>query len=505
MDVILYGGVVNTLRSLAMASPTILIGLFIAALMRYYIGPEHTKRLFGGSSIRALPQSWLMGMLLPVCSIGVIPIIREMHRIRMRPGAITAFALSAPLFNPLSLLYGLTLSRPYVIVGFAMGSLFVVTVIGLLWDRYATDREEAETPSLQKFVGIQRLTACWAYMCQELCGATGRLAIIAIVGVGAMGALLPHGALQTSAEQDDLLAPLRMALLSIPIYATPMQTIGQLGMMFAHGNSPGAAFCLLLLGTGVNIGTLWWLKQTYGWRSTGLWFASLFAVVVTSAYIINKPLIPPGVEPAGHTHAFDVYSNPFSGSVNLQSAVRVLSDSVGWAERASLAVACVVALMGFFVRVPESSVSTETVAKPRTNRGLDRDVPPAVVGLTGLIGLVAASIVGCYAYYPSPEETLEEIRIARTETLTAATAGNVDNALRWLEVWEQWSRRLEVGTYIRSFEIRPYQQMQGYILRKKLELLEHELEHEELDKPEISKLVSELSRTSQRLYNAFSQ
>ena len=49
--------------------------------------------------------------LLPVCSIGVIPILREMKRIGIRPGAITAFALSAPLFNPLSLMYGLTLSR----------------------------------------------------------------------------------------------------------------------------------------------------------------------------------------------------------------------------------------------------------------------------------------------------------------------------------------------------------------------------------------------------------
>ncbi len=75
-----------------------------------------------------------------------------------------------------------------------------------------------------------------------------------------------------------------------------MQTISQLGMMFAHGNSPGAAFCLLLLGTGVNLGTLWWLTQNYGWRSTPRFgLQVVFVVVVTSAYVINKPLIPPGV------------------------------------------------------------------------------------------------------------------------------------------------------------------------------------------------------------------
>ena len=425
-----------------------------------------------------------------------------MHRIKIRPGAITAFALSAPLFNPLSLLYGLTLSRPYVIVGFAFGSLLVVTVIGLLWDRLAQEPPNDKPIERFQFVGLKRLQASLAYACRELWGPTGRLALIAVAGVGLLGMALPHGSLQTSAEQDDPWAPLRMALLSVPVYATPMQTISQLGMMFAHGNSPGAAFCLLLLGTGINLGTLWWLKENYGIKQTSIWFGSLLLVVVGCAYAIDKPLIPPGVEPAGHTHAFDVYSNPFGGKVTLLGVRQVLEDSVGWAERASLLVMCLVAALGLVVREP-APTSANQPQPARSGKGLDRDVPPSVVGLTGLVGLIAASIVGCYAYYPSAEETLEEMRLARTETLSSAASGRVEDALRWLEVWEQWSRRLEVGTFLRKFEVRPYQQMQAYILRKKLELLEHELEHEELDKAEITQLILELTKTSQRLSYAF--
>lgn len=504
METALIGGLVNMVRCLAMASPTLLIGLFIAALMRYYLGPEHTRRLFGGDSIRSLPQSWLLGMLMPVCSLGVIPIIREMHRVKIRPGAITAFALSAPLFNPLSLLYGLTLSRPYVIVGFALGSLLVVTVIGLIWDRLAKDTGRSEPVAAFNLIGWARLQASWAYAGRELLGPTGRLTLVAVLGVGMLGVALPHGALQTCAEQDDPWSPLRMAMLSVPVYATPMQTISQLGMMFAHGNSPGAAFCLLLLGTGVNLGTLWWLKQTYGLRPTAIWFGSLLLIVVGCAYAIDKPLIPPGVEPAGHTHAFDVYSNPFGAKVTLAAVGQVFENSVGIAEWASLVALCLVAGIGALVREPRALPAGEPVAQ-RSGRGLDRDVPPAVVGLTGIIGLIAFSIVGCYAYYPAPEETLEEMRLARTETLTSATSGNVEEALRWLEIWELWSRRLEVGTYLRKFELRPYQQMQAYLLRKKLELLEHELEHDELEKEEINALVRQLSQNSQRLARAFQE
>ncbi len=141
------------------------------------------------------------------------------------PGAITAFALSAPLFNPLSLLYGLTLSRPYVILGFAFGSLLVVTVIGLLWDRLAKEPQRDAPVETFKFIGLKRLHASLAYGCRELCGPTGLLALIAVAGVGLLGMALPHGACRPLQSKTIPWHRCAMALLSVPVYATPMQTI----------------------------------------------------------------------------------------------------------------------------------------------------------------------------------------------------------------------------------------------------------------------------------------
>ena len=97
----LLGGLLRVIQGLGWSGPTLLVGLLVSGVFRYYLGPAGTRKLFGGESIRSLPQSWLMGMLLPVCSIGVIPILVQMRQARVRPGAMTAFALSAPLFNPL--------------------------------------------------------------------------------------------------------------------------------------------------------------------------------------------------------------------------------------------------------------------------------------------------------------------------------------------------------------------------------------------------------------------
>lgn len=529
MDVMLAGGLMRFVQGLASAAPTMIVGLFIAGLLRYYLGTEGTLRLFGGNGWRSLPQSWLIGMLLPVCSIGVIPILREMKRMGIRPGAITAFALSAPLFNPLSLLYGLTLTRPYVIIGFALASLGVVTALGMVWDRL-NSWKPMDHPKDPEVIGLRRVALTFLYMARELFGPTGGLTVVALLGLFLLGFLLPHGALQSSVEQLDPLAPLKMAVVAIPIYAPPMLTMSQLGMMFAHGNSPGAAFCLLLLGTGVNFATLWWIASSYGIRPTLIWFTVLLIVIVGFAYAVERPLVPPGVEPAGHTHAFDVYTNPLHSGQGLTAELVLgkLAESIGVVDRIGVGVLLVMVIFGWVVRLRlqrwMERQETEKIEAPKSTKhsGWNRPVSPRAVGITCLAGLVAFSVVACYAYYPSPREVLEEMRLARTEVLSGATSRDYKRVLLWIPILEEWSRKLEVGYALRHFDLRPYQQMQGHLLRKKLELLEHAIEHAsiateqakglaaskseiDLDQElrEIDQLRSEISLNGQRLSRAF--
>lgn len=517
----LLGGIVRLLQSLASCAPTLFVGLLVAGVLRHYFGSATTKKLFGGESFRSLPQSWLIGMLLPVCSIGVIPILFQLRRAGVRPGAMTAFALSAPLFNPLSLLYGLTLSRPLVILSFAGVSLLVVTILGMVWDRFTAAEADkaggAETDggsNPQQVIGIQRLSAMSTMMARDLFGVTGVLALVACAGPMILGMLLPHGALQSSVEQMDPLSPLRMMLVAVPVYATPMLTMSQLGMMFQHANSPGAALVLLLLGTGMNLATLVWLLKNYGRRSTGVWLAALLIVVMACAYGVDRPLIPPGVQPAGHTHAFDVYTNPFPSSSVLTGAAifDVVKKSIGFAEASGLVLIGCLLLFGVVVRacgwglerssLIERPAEVEQISSPG-NGGFDIVVPPVVLGFVMLVGLVAFSIVGCFAYYPHPDETLKEIQIARVEALTGATSGEIEHSLHWIGVWDDWSRRLEVSVFLRTGQVRPYQRMQGYLLRKRLELLEHELEHDPFEPDEVRLVVSDLMTSHQRFARAF--
>ena len=384
-----FGGGLRYFEALLMCGPTFLIGLLIAAVLRFYLGTDGTKRLFGGDSLRALPQSWAVGMLLPVCSIGVLPILFEMHRARIKPGAMSAFALAAPLFNPLSLLYGLTLSRPYVILMFAFGSLLVVTAVGLIWDFLAGEKSTEDVPAKPPAIGVQRLMAMIVYACRMLAGSATGWMLVGALGMFLLAAVIPWGSLQHGVERDDWWAPARMAGVAVPAYATPMLAMGQLGMMFQHANSPGAAFILLVVGAGVNLATLFWFAGKFGFRAVAIWFFALMLIVVSIAYAINRPLIPPGVDPAGHTHAFDIYSSPIHhlDVATGAFAIEKLQEKFTLLEKITVSLVGGAIALGLLFRcIGLDETRFGRNSSPNTVEGMDRIVSPQAVGGTLIAG-----------------------------------------------------------------------------------------------------------------------
>ena len=252
-------------QALLQASPFILTGLVVAGVFRRLFTHEELRKLFGHGTWRALPQAWAIGMLLPICSLGAIPVVRQMRRAGLSGGTILAFALSAPLFNPLSLLYGLTLSEPGTIIAFALCTLVVVTFVGLIWDRlFPQSSVPEESPP-----GIRRMAAVALVGVREVAGPALPYLLAGLFGVVLLSWVLPAGSLQRAMGHGNPWAPLLMAAVALPAYATPMMAMSQLGSMFQHGNSVGAAFTLLTLGAGTNLGLVWWMHRSYGLGKAG--------------------------------------------------------------------------------------------------------------------------------------------------------------------------------------------------------------------------------------------
>lgn len=488
MDVF-WGAVLRMLQAFLQGAPFIFTGLCITGLFSRLMGHHGTRRLFGSNSLVSLAQSWLIGMLLPGCSLGVIPICRQLRASGIAVGTIFAFALSSPLFDPLSLLYGLTLSKPFTIMAFAACSLIVVMVSGGIFDRLFPDTEShfAELPAPPQ--GIQRMLSILVAMARETVSGTAGLIGIGILGVGLLAVVLPAGSLQLTMDHKNPWSPLLMTAIATPAYATPMIVMAQLGSMFQHGNSIGAAFILLTLGAGVNLGLIAWMLLNYGWRKLVVWFGIIFLAVLFISYGIERPLYPQGVEPLGHTHAFDRYCAPFhQGQVPgdgylAEIGRRVTQETLPheWFGAGALAG---LAVLGGALRAidPNGRVEQWLVRPHAAGRNVGRwdiVIPGPLLAVIGLAAIVALSIVGCYAYYPPAAEVLPELADANIEVTHSAMTGDTERAAQWIPVAENWARRLLVGCYLRHGHVSDDDLAKVRLYESRLEQLEDAIEEGE--------------------------
>ncbi len=506
---VFWGAVLRGAQCLLQAAPFIVTGLVIAGIFRRLLGPAAIRTMFGHGTRAAIPRAWAIGMLLPICSLGVIPVAREMRRAGLSGGTILAFALAAPLFNPLSLLYGLTLSEPITIFAFGLCTLLVVTIVGLIWDRLFPNADIPERPPQRVPYGLRRMLAVAVVAAREVAGPSLLFITVGILGVVGLSCVLPQAAMQRTMSHTDPWAPLLMAAIALPAYATPMMAMSQLGAMFQHGNSVGAAFTLLTLGAGTNLGLVLWMQRSYGWRKAGVWLGLLLFVVLALSYSVEKPLYPSAVEPADHTPAFDIYCRPFDvGMTNLGQVVwgKLRQDTQVHELYGAICLGALF-LAGIALRLLDRRFRIED--------WLERPVPQAsanpawfntslsapTIGFAALLGLIGVSIVGCYTYYPPMNEALDEIENAQIETLAAALSGDRKYAEHWIPIYSDGVRKLQVGVYLRTWHLRDYQRATARTVEEKLELLEHELAPRRKDA--IDPLVAEISRAERRMRLAF--
>jgi uncharacterized protein len=488
MDVAFWSGLQRFLETNLAASPTIVIGLVTAAVFQWFFGVEGTQRVFAGHPLWGLFKAWLLGMLLPVCTLGALPLCSYLKRCGVSSGNIVALALSAPLFNPLSLLYGLTLSDPIAILTFAMCSLLMVTVVCWVWERTmpAVDLQSIAPEQGTSPVGMRRLIAILNTMAREAAGPSLLWLLLTAIGVGVLGAALPVGFLQRAANVDRPLAPIVMALVMIPAYATPLAAMGELGSMFQHGNHIGAGFTLLIVGAGITTGTLVWIAWHYGVGRCVLLMAILMPVVLGFAYALAKPLYPRGVEVVDHTHAFDRYCQPPGMDKNPATwciaHVRQQTPLQEWVGAAVLG-CFVIAGTGLrwcdrTNRLHRWSTSGPAYQPDASTPWHQRPVSPPVIGAAILVGLVAFSIVGCYAYYPATDEAYEELKVIHAEAVSSSIGArlSIEVAERNIAQMEDWVRRLQVGIYIRRGWLDPNIQQSIDDLLDALERLEDSLE-----------------------------
>src|SRR3984957_6222972 len=133
-DTMVWSGLQRMVETVASAAPYLVIGLVFAGLLRGIVGPARLKWLFDAGPWRGPLRAWALGTLLPVCALSALPVARELRRARIPSGTVLTFLLAAPLFNPITLIYAISVVPLATLLYFVCGTFVISVGIGAIWN-----------------------------------------------------------------------------------------------------------------------------------------------------------------------------------------------------------------------------------------------------------------------------------------------------------------------------------------------------------------------------------
>lgn len=288
-------------------APFLLLGFAAAGLLHILMPASKVEAHLGGRGLLPVIKAALIGVPLPLCSCGVIPVALSLRRHGASRGATLAFLLSTPQTGVDSFLATFSLLGPVFAIFRPLAAFFTGLLGGAAVNSLApepehrnnhtacdedccshtTPRSTARRMMRHAFVVLPRDLA-WPLL-------WGLLAAAAI-------ALLVPDDLFAGRIGSGPLGIALMMLLGIPIYVCATASIPIALALIAKGASPGAALAFLISGPATNTATLAMVWKSLGTRTALIYLATVAISAFTSGMIMDTFLFTVHTTPVSMCH-----------------------------------------------------------------------------------------------------------------------------------------------------------------------------------------------------------
>ncbi|MDQ8197494.1 permease [Pelagicoccus enzymogenes] len=258
----------------------LLLGLAISVLLHRFLSQAWVGRLMGKRTIGSVVWGSVVGVPMPLCSCGVIPVTMSLHSKGASRGATVSFLTSTPQTGVDSFLatYGMlgpVFALYKIVVAFVSGILVGLTTD--LLDK-AKPSKVAPASSGAPEPESRSLKESLRYGFYTMPGDLASALIIGFILAGIISALAPADLL-ANIPGGALSAILLATLISVPFYICSTGSI-PLALALVHSGLPiSAALVLLIAGPATNIATITTMRKVLGGRSTLIY---VIGVVLTT-------------------------------------------------------------------------------------------------------------------------------------------------------------------------------------------------------------------------------
>lgn len=274
----------------AESAPALLVAYLFAGLLSSFLPSASIRWMGHGGRITQSGKGMLVGLPLPICSCGVVPIYQSLIARGAPPAAAMAFLVATPELGLDAILLSIPLLGPEVTmvrVVAAGGAALLVGwwVGGTLRTQTPSNAGSASTDSAE---GVwRRLRSGLGVGTREVVDHTAPWILLGLAAAALVAPWLDGGWL---ARLPSAWGVFLFAALGFPTYVCASSATPLVATLLATGLSPGAGIAFLITGPATNLSTLGVLSGLHGRRAAMAFAGVLVVFAVASGLVIDAAL-----------------------------------------------------------------------------------------------------------------------------------------------------------------------------------------------------------------------
>ena len=297
----------NTFLKMALeTAPALVLAYVLAGLVSVFLSHKAIVWLGKGNSWVQSVKGMAVGLPLPVCSCGIVPLYHSMIKKGAPTAAAMAFFIATPELGIDALLISLPLLGGKMTVIRLVAAAAVAFLVGGFVGKLVPNGHEPvhpetkpahETFSIRMKEGLRQGLV-------DIVDHTSPWIMLGLLIASALAPVLQPETLSWIPVYWDV--PL-FALLGLPLYVCASGATPIVAVLLWNHISPGAAMAFLLTGPATNISTFGVLAHLHGQKPAVLFGTATLAFSVVAGYLVNfflhdfKPLTPPVTAPEDYS------------------------------------------------------------------------------------------------------------------------------------------------------------------------------------------------------------
>jgi uncharacterized membrane protein YraQ (UPF0718 family) len=278
--------------TVAEMSPYLLFGFFVAGVLSVLVSQRLVERHLGGRGLWPLLKASVLGVPLPLCSCGVIPVSMSLRKHGASKGSTIAFLLSTPQTGVDSIFVTLSLLGPVFAIFRPVAALITGLVGGTLVDVFGQGIEAQNHPPEKctdeccSDVKTSRITKGLKYGFITLPRDIGKAMLVGLLVAAFISALVPDGYFAEKLGTG-IFPLIAMMFLGIPVYVCATASVPVAAVLIMKGLTPGAALVFLMTGPATNAASFVTIWKVLGKTTAILYLATVAGCALMSGILLD--------------------------------------------------------------------------------------------------------------------------------------------------------------------------------------------------------------------------